>query len=142
MAAAYQNVELEEVETGETFSISEINETVLIQTFAVWCTICSNQHSQTDQLRDQRDDFQPVSLNIDPNEGGDQIAGYKQNNNFDWRFAVSPSDMTDSLVDEHGQTMLNAPSASIVVVCENGDSYGPFTGVQTPGEISDELEAC
>lgn len=140
---SWQQVTLEEVETGENFSIDGLDKHVVLQTFAVWCGKCDRQQRNKGELARQRDDFYPVSVNIDPNEDAQKIINHKNREGFDWRYAIAPAEMTDGLVNEFGQTMLNAPTSSVVIICEDGSTSGPLNGIQSSEELGNKLdEAC
>ena len=61
-----------------------------------------------------------VGLNTDPNKDAANVRAHAENNGFDWRFAVAPSGMTDSLVEAFGATVTNAPSTPVIVACADG----------------------
>ncbi|EGQ43007.1 MAG: hypothetical protein J07AB43_09960 [Candidatus Nanosalina sp. J07AB43] len=80
-----------------------------------------------------------VSLNVDPNEDQQQIVQHTEENGFNWRYAVSGSSLTKSLVDEYGASIANPPSAPVVVVCEN-TSERLQNGVKPASKIKNEVE--
>ena len=69
-AVAWLATELTDVSTGETFTIAEFAGTpVLLESFAVWCPICTNQQKQVRALHEEvGDDVISIALNTDPNE--------------------------------------------------------------------------
>jgi hypothetical protein len=80
-----------------------------------------------------------VSLNVDPNEDEQQIKEHTQENGFDWRYAVSPTELTRALVQEYGPSMANPPSAPAVLVCENS-TRKLQNGVKPVSKLREEIE--
>lgn len=138
--SAWFETELQEVDSGANFSIADIDSHVAVQTFAVWCHVCKNQQEERGDLLPMRDDVELVSLNVDLNENSAVISEYKSRNGFNWKHAVSPPNVTEALISDFGQSIVNIPSASVVIVCKGGEAHGPFNGVQTAEELSQEID--
>jgi thiol-disulfide isomerase/thioredoxin len=134
----WQKVELENVNSGETFTVSELKKPVLLESFAVWCPTCTRQQQEIKELH-QESNVTSVSLNVDPNEDGQQIRRHTEENGFDWRYAVSPAELTKALVQEYSSSMANPPSAPAVLVCENSTRKLP-NGVKPVSKLKDEIE--
>lgn len=117
--SGWQSRELTDVLTDESFSISELAGPVVIQTFAVWCPKCERQ---SEELTGLDESITRVGLNIDPNEDAAKVKQHADRNGFDWRFAIASTDMTESLVDEFGPSVTNAPSTPIIVACDDGST--------------------
>ncbi len=113
----WRAIELETVRGGETFTVDEFEKPVVLETFAVWCPKCTRQQRK---LRGVDDAAVKVSLNTDPNEAAEQVRSHANDNDFDWRYAVAPAEMTQSLVDAFGTTVTNAPSTPVIVACPGG----------------------
>lgn len=118
---AWQERELEDVTTGETFTIAAIDEPVVVHTFATYCPICGRQQDEVasgyDELSEQAS-F--VDLTIDENDDPEDLRKHAEENGLDWRFGVSPAEMTGDLVDEFGQSVTVAPQSPLIVVCPDG----------------------
>ena len=114
---SWRTTELTDVRTDETFTIDGLEGPVAIQSFAVWCPKCERQ---SQELSEADESVTVVSLNTDPNEDAEKVRQHAESNGFDWRFAVAPTEMTQSLVDEFGTTVTNAPSTPIIVTCDDG----------------------
>ena len=82
-----------------------------------------------------------ISLDMDPNEDESKILNHIQENGFDWYYAVSPVEMTKSLIGEFGNSIINAPSAPIILVCEDGN-YRKLEGfgVRNVDKLKEEIE--
>jgi thiol-disulfide isomerase/thioredoxin len=114
---SWRTTELTDVRTDETFTIDGLEGPVAIQSFAVWCPKCERQ---SQELSETDESVTVVSLNTDPNEDAEKVRQHAESNGFDWRFAVAPTEMTESLVGEFGTTVTNAPSTPIIVACGEG----------------------
>lgn len=112
-----------DVSTGETFTIDALaaDKPVLLETFAVWCSTCLRQQKEIRALHEQvGDDVISVALDIDPNEDAAKVRSHLDKHGFDWRYAVAPSDVTQSLIDQFGQSIAVPPRAPVVLVCADG----------------------
>jgi thiol-disulfide isomerase/thioredoxin len=139
MAAAWRTTELTEVRGGETFTIDSLEPPVVVQSFAVWCPTCQRQ---SEQLAAVADSLTVVGLNTDPNEDAEKVRQHAADNGFDWRFAVAPTAMTESLIDAFGTTVTNAPSTPLVFVCGDGSAEFVAGNVRTAAEIETTAGDC
>ncbi len=114
---AWRTTELTDVLTDETFTIDGLEGPVAVQSFAVWCPKCERQSRE---LSNVEEPVTVVSLNTDPNEDAGKVRQHAESNGFDWRFAVAPTEMTESLVEAFGTAVTNAPSTPIIVACDAG----------------------
>lgn len=135
----WREVTLENVNSGENFSISELEKPVFIETFAVWCPTCTNQQLEMKKLHESKN-VTSVSLNVDPNEDAEQIRSHTEENGFDWRYAISPPELTRQLISKFGNTVANPPSAPVILVCENNSRRLSGNGVKPASELQAELE--
>ncbi len=137
MNATWRTVALEAVRREETFTIESLDPPVVIQSFAVWCPKCEQQSRELTNLDDS---ITVVGLNTDPNEDAEKVRRHANDNGFDWRFAVAPTEMTESLVEEFGTTVTNAPSTPIIVVCEGGTTEFMAGSINPVAEIEAAAE--
>jgi thiol-disulfide isomerase/thioredoxin len=137
--AAWRTAELRTVRGDESFTIADLASPVVIQSFAVWCPKCRRQ---SEQLAEVSDSVTVVGLNTDPNEDAGKVRQHAEENGFDWRFAVSPSAMTDSLVEAFGTTVTNAPSTPVIVACGDGDVEFFSGSVNDAGTIRSAADGC
>lgn len=140
----WRDTEFKDVSTGETFKITDFKDKkVMIESFAVWCPICKSQQDKIKELHEELgDSVVSISLDTDPNEDEDAVKRHKELHGFDWRFAVSPPDTSKSLISEFGISVVNAPSAPIVLVCPGEEQNARLMGrgVKTASELKEELE--
>ena len=142
VTSVWMDIELIDVATGETFRISDFKgKPVLIESFAVWCPTCLQQQKQIEELRSSEgDSIIHISLDTDPNEDENSIREHIETNGFDWYYAVSPINLTLALIDEFGQTVVFAPGAPVVLVCEDGSARLLRNGVKSADELLIEVE--
>jgi cytochrome oxidase Cu insertion factor (SCO1/SenC/PrrC family) len=127
---AWQTTTFEDARTGETLTVAEFDEPVVLHTFATWCSVCHSQQQSLDTLKKRRgDDVTLVDLTIDENDDPDEVAAHAESNGFDWRFGVAPAGMTSSLVDDIGDRVVFAPQSPVVVVCPDGTTEALGKGV-------------
>lgn len=138
-AATWRTAELTTVRGDESFSIAELSAPVVIQSFAVWCPKCQRQ---SEALAELGDSVTVVGLNTDPNEDAEKVRTHAEGNGFDWRFAVSPPAMTESLIDAFGTTVTNAPSTPVIVSCGDGSAEFMAGSIQLASELRTAAGDC
>ncbi|WP_406660166.1 redoxin family protein [Methanolobus sp. ZRKC3] len=141
-AGDWRDIELTDVRTGEVFKISDFEgKTVLIESFAVWCPTCLKQQQETKILSDMEDEnVIHIGLDTDPNEDEEIVRNHAQSNGFDWYYAVSPVEFTQSLIDQFGVGVVNAPSAPVILICEDQSTRLLRNGVKPAEELQEEIE--
>ena len=137
--------ELKDVATGETFTINDFKGSpVLVESFAVWCPVCTRQQQEISKFHDQvGDSVVSVSLDADPNEDEARVRDHIQRNGFDWYYAIVPSTVTSSLVDDFGLSITNVPLAPMVLICGDQTTHRLRNGVKSADELSSSVnELC
>lgn len=140
------NVELTDVNTGETFRIADYQgKVILLETMAVWCPTCARQAKEIQTLHEllgERDDFVSVSLDVDPNETEDILKAYTDQNGFDWNYAVSPHEVNRALGNLYSAQYLNPPVSPLLIIDQQGRVYGlPFGTVKKASNLKPTIEA-
>lgn len=138
-ADGWRGTTLEPVRSGQPFTIASFDRPVVIQSFAVWCPKCQRQ---SETIAGLDDSVVRVGLNTDPNEDDEKVRNHAEQNGFDWRFAVAPTEMTESLREEFGPTVVNAPSTPVIVACQDGSSTFMSGSQQSVTEITDAADQC
>ena len=137
----WRTAELIDVKTGEKFTISQFNKPIVLESFAVWCPTCTKQQSEIKKLHDELgDSFISISLDTDPNEDAQKVLEHIERNGFNWFYAISPKEVTKSLIDEFGIGFVNAPSAPVIIIDENKNARILRNGVKSADELKEELE--
>lgn len=138
---SWQTATLEDVRTGETFSLAEFDRPVVLHTFATWCPKCRSQQENIDAfLADAGDSAVAVDLTIDENDDPETLREHAESNGFDWRFGVSPSSVTSAMIDEFGREVASAPQSPVILVCPDGESHAIDKGVG-PDQLAADVES-
>ena len=133
----WENIQLEDINSENTFTISKLQKPVVLETFAVWCPTCTRQQQEMRKLH-KKTNITSVSLNVDPNEDRQQVIKHIEENKFNWKYTISPPQLTRSLVEEYGASIANPPSAPMVLVCEN-TSKKLQNGVKPASKIRNDV---
>ena len=142
-AGAWRTTELTDVLTGETFTIDSFEKPVLVETFAVWCSNCKRQQDELIEFHDQvGDDVVSVALNTDPNEDAAAVRQHAREHGYDWRYAVSPTDVTSSIVDQFGASMTNPPQVPMLLRCADGCTRRLQDGHKSTSFLREQVDGC
>lgn len=144
MQDGWRDAELKDVLTGSTFKISDFKgKPILLESFAVWCPTCRKQQEKIKELHeDVGDSVISISLDTDPNEDTSKVIGHANKNDFDWLFAVSPTAVTQELIDEFGISVVNAPGAPVVLICGDQSARLLGRGVKSVDRLKQEIGKC
>jgi thiol-disulfide isomerase/thioredoxin len=141
----WREKEIRDVQTDQLFTISEfVGKPILLESFAVWCPTCTKQQNEIKRLHKNfvGDSVVSISLDTDQNENMQKVLDHINENDFNWWYAISPSDMTQSLIDEFGVGIINAPSAPVVLICPDGTARQLGSGVKSAESLLAEIESC
>ncbi len=144
-AVAWLGVELTDVRTGAAFTLAEFTEKpVLLEAFAVWCGTCTNQQRQIAALHEEvGDTVVSVAVNTDPNETETQIVRHLDRHGFDWRYAVSPAELSRALRNDFGVSVLHPPSAPVILICPGQTERRLLRrGVKRADDLQEQIAAC
>jgi len=138
----WMDIELSDAATGEKFKISDFKGTpILVESFAVWCPTCLRQQKEMQELKAREGDtIIHISLDTDPNEDETKIKEHVETHGLDWYFAVSPLELTKALMDEFGLKIVSAPSAPVLLICEDQSTRFLRSGVKSADELSSEID--
>lgn len=137
----WQQIEIEDVTTGETFTLADIDDPVVIHTFATYCPTCQSQQAEVDRDYDElREQATFLDLTIDQNDDPEDVAEHAEENGYDWHFGVAPADLTGELVDEFGQSVTVSSQSPLIIVCPDGSAES-VRKVVDGNRISEEIEA-
>ncbi len=139
----WKDISLNDVNTGKNFKISDFKgKPILIESFAVWCPICTKQQREVKKLHETNKEVVSISLDTDPNEDEAFVKEHAQNNGFDWHYVVSPVSLTKALIDEFGSGVVNAPSAPVIIICPDDSNKYLKRGVKDAAELQKEIDLC
>ena len=133
--------DLVDVLTGETYQIKDYEgKPILVESFAVWCPTCLKQQLKMKELLESEGDaIIHISLDTDPNEDVELVKEHALSNELDWIFSVSPKEVTKKLIEEFGIGIVNAPSAPVILVCEDQSARLLEKGVKSAQELKEEI---
>jgi thiol-disulfide isomerase/thioredoxin len=140
----WRTAALRDVATGEEFRIADLEgKVVAIETMAIWCTTCRQQQVQAQAALDTVDsaDVVYVSLDVDPNERAEDLAGYAAREGFGWTFAVSPVEVSRSLAATFGDQVLSPPSTPVIVLGPDGQLVEKHIGIKSADDLVALFEA-
>ena len=121
----WKEYELTDINTGKTFKISDFKGTpILLESFAVWCPTCTKQQNIVKKLHEEpgfsEEELISISIDTDPSEDEQRIRDHIESNGFTWYYAISPIELTQSLINEFGNSIISAPSVPMILICEDG----------------------
>ena len=137
----WKEIVLKDISSGEMFKINDFEgKVVLLESFAVWCPTCKKQQDEIKEFHESNREVVSISLDTDPNEDEENVVEHLERYGYDWRFAVSPVEITQSLITEFGSGVVNAPNAPIVMICEDQNSRFLPSGLKDVEELMEEIE--
>jgi len=144
LGTSWMDSELCNVRDGEVFTIGQFDKPVLLESFAVWCPICTQQQKKTKELHDGEfgDEFISISLDTDPNEDEAIVRSHTNANGFTWRYSVAPAEVTQMLINDLTLAIINPPTVPMVLVCPDGN-FRRLSGtrVRSAEKLREEIEA-
>ncbi|MCT9096253.1 TlpA disulfide reductase family protein [Haloarchaeobius sp. HME9146] len=140
---AWEDTELTNVLTGETFTVSQFDKPVLVETFAVWCSNCKRQQDELIEFHEAvGDDVVSVALNIDQNEDAEKVRNHAESHGYDWYYAVSPPAVTRQIVDEFGTSMTSPPIVPMLLRCSDGTTTRLKDGHKETSFLREKANGC
>lgn len=142
---AWQTVSLVNASTGANFTLADFpGKTVYVEPMATWCTNCKAQQGQVRTAREQlgEENYVFISLSVEPNDTTGGLAEYLVRENFPWTFAIAPTEMVASLVEQFGRTITNPPSTPHFVISPTGAVSQLMTGHHSAEQLVAELTAA
>ncbi len=142
----WRDIPLRDVISGESFRISDFaDQTVLLESFAVWCPTCTKQQEEIRKLHEQVGKrVISISLDVDPNEDEQLVREHALRNGFDWLYAVAPPELTRALIDSFGTAIVAAPSAPVILICPDGsedqEARALKRGVKKADRLLEEIQ--
>jgi cytochrome oxidase Cu insertion factor (SCO1/SenC/PrrC family) len=143
-APAWFDMELVDVQTGETFKMSDYKgKVVLLETMAIWCPNCivqSNEIRKLHKLLGNPGDLVSVSLDVDVNEDSASLKEYASNYGFGWHFAVAPLEVARALGNLYTAEYLNPPLAPMLVIDRAGNVHHLEYGIKDVEKLRKFIE--
>lgn len=138
---AWFEVPLKDVRTDQEFTIKDhLGKVILVETMAMWCSLCLRQQIQVKELHEKISDqtnFISLGLDIDVNERAEDLKAYTETHGFDWLYAISPAEVSLEISELYGAQFLNPPSTPILVIDANGEVHLTPFGIKSADELYD-----
>jgi thiol-disulfide isomerase/thioredoxin len=132
------------VNTGETFTISDLKgKVVLVETMATWCSNCLRQQKEVKALHDligERDDFVSFGLDIDLNENAEALKNYVDQQGFDWTYAITNDTVAREIGNLYGSQFLNPPSTPMLIIDQKGEVHLLTFGIKSAADLQEALQ--
>ncbi len=135
---SWRDLPLTDARTGETFTLADLGDTVLVEPMATWCANCRHQLGNIRDAKTQLGNETQVTfvaLSVETTLGADALARYAEEQGFDFTFAVMTPEMLRALAAEFGQAIASPPSTPHFVIYPDGTTTDLFTGFQEPAEL-------
>jgi thiol-disulfide isomerase/thioredoxin len=140
---SYKSIELLDLNTNQTYKLSDFEDkVVLIESFAIWCPTCTNQQKQLKKLHEINKDVISISLDTDQNEDESEILEHTQYNNFNWRYSISPEELTSYFISNYGISFVSAPSVPILLKCPNQEPIKLKNGLKSVEYLIEQINTC
>ncbi|MFC1615964.1 TlpA family protein disulfide reductase [Patescibacteria group bacterium] len=138
---SWKEILLTDVNTNEEIKVSDFEgKPILLESFAVWCSTCKLQQDQIKEFHEEvGESVISISLNTDSNEDIQTIQEHTSQYGYDWYYVISPVDLTNSLIDQYGVSVVNAPSAPIILICEDQTTRFLESGVKDVNDLKEAL---
>jgi cytochrome oxidase Cu insertion factor (SCO1/SenC/PrrC family) len=142
--ADWFNMNLTDVQTGETFTVNDFaGKVVLIETMAIWCPNCVVQANEVRKLHQQLgnpDDLVSISLDVDINEDAASLKKYSEGYGFEWHFAVAPLEVARALGNLYSAQYLNPPLSPMLVIDRHGEVHHLEYGKKSAEMLAKSVE--
>ena len=134
--------DLKDINLGDTYTLDQFKGTpIVMETFAVWCPTCTRQQKEIKELHELiGDEAISISLDTDPNEDESIVRSHANANGFDWIYSVPPKSFTESLIEEFGVGIVNAPGAPVVLICGDQSMHFLKRGIKPAEELQQEIQ--
>lgn len=138
---AWQNLELTNVATGETFTLGGFEgKTVYVEPMATWCSNCRKQLRNVAKAKALAgDEIVFVALSVEGSLPDEALAQYTEKEGFDFTFAVATPELVQALVAEFGRAVTNPPSTPHFTIWPDGTTTALKTGFEAPEDLLAQL---
>ncbi len=129
---AWRSIPFQDIRTGETLTIGGFSgRPVILYAFTVSCPVCTRQQKEITALKTALgDNVEVIGLDIDPGEDAETLKAHIAQNEFKGYYALSPIEMTQSLLDEFGPVVITPASAPVIAICPDGTARILDTGIK------------
>lgn len=121
--ATWRTATLEDATTESDFRINDLEQPVVLHTFAIGCAVCREQHKAFDAISEAGSDVALVDLTTDPYESAEAVREHAEEEGYDWRFGVSPEEVTGTLTRDFGEEVTVSARSPLILVCPDDSTY-------------------
>lgn len=141
---AWQVIPLTEVRSGETFTLADFQDNVLIvEAMAVWCPLCDQQQLEIRRALEQLgDSVTAVSLDVDPGETADIAAAHADQFGIFWNVAIAGNELSLLLQNEFGPQILTPPATPVIIIKPDGSFQLTPGGIKSARALIDLVQAA
>lgn len=116
---------LTDVSTGEVFRIADLaasGKVVFVETMAIWCANCRAQQAAAVAAFEELDPAKVewVVIDVETTETAEALVRYRDQNGFPFRYVISDSSLSRSLVGQFGDIVLSPPPVNVIVIGTDG----------------------
>ena len=140
---SYKLIELIDVNTNSTYKLSDFEDKiVLIESFAIWCPSCTAQQREFKKLHKLQPQVISIALDTDQNEEESEVLAHAQTNGFDWRYSISPEELTSYFISNYGIGFVSAPSVPVLLKCPNSEPVSLKRGFKSVDYLIEQINTC
>ena len=131
---------------GEIFRLADYKgKVVLVEMMAVWCTNCLQEQGHVRDLHQKAsseitDKVVSLSVDVDPNEGMDQLKAYRTKQGFTWDFTVAPQAVAREISNLYGAQFLNPSAVPMLIIDKEGGIHPLPFGIKTVDALQEALK--
>ncbi len=136
--ALWAQIELVDVTTGERFRIADLaGRVIVVEPMAVWCTNCKTQQIEGAALLAELPDVAWISLDIDPRESPELLAGAAAERGHPFRWAIASAELSRALEADFGTIVLNPVPTPLILIGTDGRITLTEFGLKDAGTLVD-----
>lgn len=133
---------LQDARTGDAFTLGDFaGRPVYVEPMATWCTNCRRQLNTLSAGLDQLpEDAVVIGLSVEQNLRNEVLAGYANDQGYDFLFAVATPELIEALVAEYGRTVANPPATPHFIIRPDQTVSELYTGQHAIEDIVMQIE--
>jgi hypothetical protein len=136
---AWYSHEFTDAVTGEVFNILGFEEQVVLVEFLTFrCGGCLQQQEEVKELHSllgERDDFESIVINIDPEEDFLIAAVYAEFHGFDWYYGDAPVEIVGDIGASLGSPFLDPSLSPMVLFDKSGTLHALPFGIKSAEDL-------
>lgn len=140
---AWQNLELVNAKTGETFTLGGFEDKmVFVEPMATWCGNCRTQLKNVAGAQaENADDIVFIALSLEGNIANEKLAAYAEKEGFEMIFAKTSQKLLQELVNIFGRGVSSPPSTPHFIIASDGSTSEMTLGRESSEELLAQIDA-